>query len=411
MLLQEKDDRANRHPVIHRIEYPHGMLQPSRNRVSVVACLQWGSTGKGAVVAKLAEEEDGSRRIFGVRVGGPNAGHTFRWADGTVQAVQSIPIPPFVTPTATGVIGAAGLVHREILEKEWYELCALYRRMQWGRPRLAIDKQATIISDEHMQAEADLKERISSTGEGVGAATAERVMRRAAVVEDDDDLLHWLDEQGIQTEDTVTWLNLLLLDDHRRPTAKRPVHIIVEGTQGALLSLYTSTYYPFCTSRECTPDALLSQVGLTRAHATDTRIYGVLRTYPIRVGGPSGPLPHEVTWDEMFEKTGGHVAVPERTTVTKKIRRIAELDFDIMRRVTAQTRPTHLALTFVDYKYPGVADSAHAGQFLGALDGDLAVEYLQLVEDELGVPVAIAGTGKHQGFYLDTADIWKGMSR
>lgn len=394
---------ATYHPMLPRRDFPSGRLAPSRqHKLSVVSCLQWGSTGKGNVVARLVEDTTDSYSVIGVRVGGPNAGHTFEWANGQRKAVQTIPIPPFVSRTATGYIGAAGMVHRNILEVEWHALCEMYAEMGWGWPRLAIDRHATIITDEHMRAEADLKARISSTGEGVGAATAERVMRRAPVVTDDADFMRWLDDQGIAVLDTVTVLNRALL----REGSEQPIHVIAEGTQGALLSLYTGGYYPYCTSRECTPDALLSQMGLTSRHAADLNIVGVMRTYPIRVGGPSGPLPREITWEELRARTGGYVSVPEKTTVTKKTRRIAELDLGIMRRVVAQTRPTSLAVTFLDYMFPSLANAETLTDVLGGQVGDDVIGYLARIEEQLGTPICMVGTGPVQHHYVGMPGDW-----
>lgn len=404
--MDTQNNQGTYHPMIARHQYAAGGLTPApEHKMSVVNCLQWGSTGKGNVVARLVEDTAEDYHVVGVRVGGPNAGHTFEWADGRRKAVQTIPIPVFIDKNARAVIGAAGMIHRDIFEVEWSDLCAMYEALGMGWPKLVIDRHATLITDEHMHAEADLKARISSTGEGVGAATAERVMRRAPVVTDDHEFVDWLEAQGIIVEDTVTWLNLALLKDPAAHGCK-PVHLIAEGTQGALLSLYTGGYYPYCTSRECTPDALLSQMGLTSRHVRDTDIIGVMRTFPIRVGGPSGPLPHEISWEELSRRTGGYVAEPERTTVTKKIRRIAELDLGIMRRVVAQTRPTSLALTFLDYKYPTVANASSIAGVLDGPDGDDVLVYLNSIERELGVPVRMVGAGPVQRHYIEMAGAW-----
>ncbi len=56
------------------------------------------------------------------------------------------------------------------------------RDCEVGIDRLVIDGQAVVISDEDIEREVDLQARIGSTRQGVGAATARRIMERGGDV-------------------------------------------------------------------------------------------------------------------------------------------------------------------------------------------------------------------------------------
>lgn len=321
-------------------------------RLIVVYGGQWGSEGKGQICAAIAEQELLGIPLVAVRVGGPNAGHTITGIDGKVRKLQQIPVAAFVSATTEPAIGCSGLILPDVLERELGWL-----NETWGGSiGIRVDSQAAVILPHHLEQETDLKNRISSTGEGVGAATADKVMRSALTFG------QWLEdskwrkaypriaEQAVVT-DTVRYLNNL----DRENDLEREIVVMIEGTQGHRLSLNTSGYYPYATSRECGPDAICSQVGLSPRAFNKVDMVCVIRTYPIRVGGPSGPLPREISWEQLEEETGGYVDTPERTTVTKKIRRIARLDMGNLKQTIQETRPTSLAVSFMDYLFPEVA--------------------------------------------------------
>lgn len=308
---------------------------------------QWGSEGKGQVCAYLAREEqemDGKRELIAVRVGGPNAGHTITDYSGVERKLQQIPCAVFAVPYAMGAIGPAGLIlpHVFLRELDWL------RHLDGRRTtRLIIDPNAIVIEPKHMEEEAHLKGAIGSTGEGVGAATAAKAMRTGILFWD------WLEQYAdVDTQRLVGQMCLkeTVPDLINNPTGDRLVQL--EGTQGYWLSLNASGYYPFCTSRDCGPEAIMGQVNTNPRAYDGHRIICVMRTYPIRVGGNSGDLPNEVDWDWMRAHTGGYIQTPEVTTVTLKARRIAQIDPALSRRMLMQTRPTSVALTFLDYDEP-----------------------------------------------------------
>jgi len=117
------------------------------------------------------------------------------------------------------------------------------------------------------------------------------------------------------------------------------------------------------------------------------------------VEGKSGPLKNEITWEELQQRSGYPYPIIEYTTVTGRIRRIAEFDIDLIRRATMVNRPTELALHGVDY-----LDFANKG----ILDYDFLTketkDFISVLENELAVPVTFVGTGPGQGEVIDK--IW-----
>ena len=132
---------------------------------------------------------------------------------------------------------------------------------------------------------------------------------------------------------------------------KDSYHLLVESTQGFGLSV-DYWHYPFCTSTNLTPYRILDDAEIPwGAHRVN--VWMVIRTFPIRIAGNSGPMWLETTWDELRKKHGSHIP-EERTTVTNKVRRVGE--FDVLQAVDAihRCRPNNVVLTFFDYLYPNV---------------------------------------------------------
>lgn len=351
------------------------------SKLTIVYGGQYGSEGKGQIVSFIAGSQD---LDWAVRVGGPNAGHTFKMPSGHVQVLQTIPVPSFYNRYMNSCIGAAGLIIPHVFYREVLDAYAVIN----APPVIWIDESVAVITREHMDAEHALKGNIGSTGEGVGAASAERIMRDPEMVighprskqafmagmKKDRDTQHPFENVHV-VEDTALMLNQAL---------RRGDHLLIEGTQGVELSLYTSGHYPFCTSRECTPQSMLAQTGIAQENADIVEKIMVVRTFPIRVGGNSGDLPNEISWDELELMTDGYVSKPEITTVTKKKRRIANIDMQALGRVVKITRPTSIALTFFDYWFPKVGEGLLMREHW---------ERIEMIERSLNVPVKYLSTG------------------
>lgn len=142
--------------------------------------------------------------------------------------------------------------------------------------------------------------------------------------------------------DTVNYLNRLV--DNNKP-------ILLEGTQGSVLSLHHG-YRGKTTSRDTNASNWCADAGISPFVVRD--IYGVTRTFPIRVAGNSGPMSgEELTWEEVTEHAESPEPIVEITTATKRKRRIFTLDkpdgTGDFKKALDINRPSKLMLSFVDY--------------------------------------------------------------
>lgn len=277
---------------------------------------QYGSEGKGKFAAYLAPEFD-----VAVRVGGANAGHTVVFNDKEYKFRQ-LPVGGLLNPDCTLCIGAGGLISLNVLREE----------LDWipgVRERLVIDRNAGIVEDVDMLLEGvRLFEAIGSTAKGVGSSLSRKVSR-----------------QNYRTAKDVPEL-AGYINNVQKFLLGHTGKIIIEGTQGYALSLNHGPY-PFCTSRDVLATSLLSDVGLPCDVVED--IIMVVRTYPIRVFGNSGPMYNEITWDEVTKLSHSPIPLLERTTVTNRVRRVGTFDKEIFKEASEANHPTQIALSFVDY--------------------------------------------------------------
>lgn len=334
--------------------------------VDVLIGGQFGSEGKGVIAKHLAE-----RYAVHVRVGGPNAGHTFSH-EGKIWKMQTVPCG-WTNPDAALVIGRGAVFSPDLLRKE---MRALDRAGYKVSDRLFVDPGALVIQEHHAKGEGgvagEMHRLIGSTGEGVGLARADRLSRipgRARFAAEGEP---WL---RTHLYDTVA-----LLDNHT--SAGSPV--MLEGTQGFGLSLVHG-FWPFVTSHDTTAAQLCADAGVGIPAVRD--VIMVIRTHPIRVAGNSGPLSNEITWDQLSAKLGREVV--ETTTVTNKIRRVGQWDESLFLRAVMVNRPTKLAVTFLDYLDPAVAGGGRDAIWAS----ELASSFVRYLEAAGRVPVKFAGTG------------------
>ena len=300
-----------------------------RGKLTVLVGGQYGSEGKGAIARHVANEYN-----VHVRVGSPNAGHTIWWS-GEKHVMQSIPCG-WVNPDAKIIIGRGALLNMKQFMKELVHILTYYPDFM---QRLYIDENAGILDEKYHEEEGgthgEMHQKIGSTGEGVGVARIARIKR-------DGNFKLFKDvaeEYGLQAcMITNTPSMLATLQDGG-------FNILIEGTQGSGLSLLHS-HYPYCTSVDTNAAGIIAEVGVAPSRVTDVLM--VVRTYPIRVAGNSGYMKNEISWEELNKRMGVTIE-PEHTTVTKKIRRIAEWDDDLFNQSMILNAPTEIALTFADY--------------------------------------------------------------
>lgn len=122
--------------------------------------------------------------------------------------------------------------------------------------------------------------------------------------------------------------------------------IMLEGTQGILLSLYHG-YRGKTTSRDTSVANWCAESGLSPL--TVREVYGICRTYPIRVAGDSGHMGEEITWDDVTKFAESPEPIIEQTSATRRVRRVARFNDVDFRRALYIVRPTKFMLTFADY--------------------------------------------------------------
>lgn len=340
--------------------------------VDVVVGGQYGSEGKGQIVAHLAKEYD-----LLIRVGGPNAGHS----------VFEVPEPyahhqlPSGTRNSEArlVIGPGAVLRVDKLLKEIAE-CSV------DAERLRIDGNAMVINDDDISAETELVKNIGSTGQGVGAATSRRIMHRNETT---------LLAKHIPELKPFIGNALDLLED----AYSRDEKVLLEGTQGTGLSLYHGIY-PYVTSRDTTALGCLAEAGIAPNRVR--KVIMVCRTYPIRVESPkeatSGPL-RDISWEEIARRSGqsaDKLRKAEKTTTTKRRRRIGEFEWGLLHRAALLNGATDIALTFTDY----ISKENIKAKRFEQLTQE-TINFIQEMERVARAPVSIISTGFNSRSIID----------
>lgn len=320
----------------------------------------FGDEGKGKVVAYLALS---SNVNAAVRVGSVNAGHTVIINGGEIK-LRLIP-SAFVNNQAKLYIAAGANVNPSIFLKE-VELTGTYGRI-W------IDHNASVIEQIHIErdrASPYLKEKIGTTGSGVGPAIEDRVKRIARTVKDVDELKPFITDVAQEVNEVI--------DEGKT--------VIVEGTQGTYLSLYHGTY-PYVTSRDTTASGICSEAGIGPKKIDEVIV--VFKSFVTRVGG--GPLEGELSEEEAVRRGWLEVA-----TVTGRKRRSAPFNFNLAKRSVMINSATQIALTKLDSIFPEVKGLRSYSELPVN-----AKRFIEEIENTCKVPVTIIGTGPNT---YDTID-------
>ncbi len=295
--------------------------------------------------------------------------------------LQQIPCAAYANPEATLVVGPGAVLSDEIMAREIEENNKWRESNGLAKLDLKVDFRAHVITEDLIEREqqSDLAERIGSTStvakEGIGTATAARVMREAECVTAID--IEWLREY---LDDTTGYLFQSWANDK---------NILLEGTQGTGLSL-TTGQFPYCTSRNTTATGLAADAGVPGNAVTESIL--VCRTFPIRVAGNSGPFWHdsqEIQWSDIDVDEGN-----ERTTVTKLVRRVATFSIEQVAQAAWLNGTTQIALTFTDYLAPEMANRSGKMDFdeVKEISNELS-ELIARIELATQRPVTMLGTG------------------
>lgn len=437
--------------------------------IIVVQGGQWGSEAKGMVAAAL-----GRRRAvdFCVRTGTVNAGHTVYKAesslkDGVRYVMQQLPVG--WVHGADLVIGPGAYVHPEIFDHE----LAMVREAGY-KGTIHVDNRCGLHLPSHtMRATvADRHHKMGATGKGCSEAVIEKISGRGGSG------MLFKDFWPSSGKDDFIWTDTVELLNGGYDAGKQ---ILIEGTQGTFLDLHLGPY-PFTTHKQTTAAAWVTEAGLSPA--LDFEVVLVVRTFPIRVAGNSGPMPQEISWPilaaDINRKLAGmdkppivshkalmeferaiwethrhiypnapspilqHEWTPEEreyhrvalsemnadvikslseetvtelkklfefTTVTKKLRRVARLDADMLRYSVMLNRPKWIALTFLNYVFPGLWGKP---ELMSEMIGDYnraPMQYIDDVETACGVRVGAVTVGPEEDCYCGSLGVYNDSSR
>jgi adenylosuccinate synthase len=311
----------------------------------------WGDEGKGKIISYLALKEPIE---ICVRTGSVNAAHTI-WYNGKRYALHMVP-GGFVHEKCRLLVAAGSNVDvKQFLEE--VELTSV-------KNRVGIDYQASIIEEKHSaqdKASAHLK-GLGTTGRGVGPAIEERVRRTAKLAKDIPELKPYLTDVAEETN--------IAIDKGK--------NVLLEGTQGLLLSLFHGTY-PYVTGRDTSASAICSEAGVGPTKVDNVLI--VLKAFITRVG--TGPLPDELTKEEAIKRGWFETAAG-----TGRDRRAAPFNFELARKSVMINGATQAAVTKLDCIYP----ESKGSKTFEELSKE-AKQFISKIEKQTRIPVTLIGTG------------------
>ncbi len=319
---------------------------------TVIVGAFWGDEGKGKIISYLALKDN---LDFCVRTGSVNAAHTV-WHEGQKYALHMVPAG-FINPKCRLLIAPGANVHVGQFFKE-VELTKV-------GTRVGIDQQASIIEAKHSeQDKASAHNRgIGTTGWGVGPALEERVRRTAKLAKDLPELKTYLTDAITEVNDGI--------DQGKQ--------VLLEGTQGFMLSLFLGGGYPYVTGRDTGASAIASEAGVGPTRVDEVII--VYKSFITRVG--AGPLPGEITKEEAQNRGWFEVAAG-----TGRERRSAPFDFELAKKTAKINGATQAALTKLDCIFPACAGKRNFDDL-----STEAKQFIKEVESRSGIPVTIIGTG------------------
>lgn len=291
----------------------------SKGKVDVLLGLQWGDEGKGKVVDVLTPRYDVIARFQG----GPNAGHTLEFG-GQKYVLRSIPSGIFqgdkLNIIGNGVVLAPDLFMDEAkdLEKSGHDL----------KSRLHISKKAHLIMPTHRlldRAQEALKgkQKVGTTGKGIGPTYTDKVSRNGLRVGDmlenfetkyeEHKCRHmeilksmgWTDFSGFEEVERhwmegVSYMRQFAIVDSEHEVNKLLAEgkkILCEGAQGTMLDIDFGSY-PFVTSSNTVCAGACTGLGVAPNRIGE--VFGIMKSYCTRVG--SGPFP-----TELFDETGAAI--------------------------------------------------------------------------------------------------------
>ena len=283
-----------------------------------MACLiivgtQWGDEGKGKIVDLLTERADAVVRYQG----GNNAGHTVMFGEQTFILHL---LPSGILRKKTSILGNGVVIDLAEMIKEIDELAQMDISVE---DHLHISDRAQLVMPWHktfdrLGEEQKGKNKIGTTGRGIGPAYEDKVRRSGMrvgdllepelfkarleeIVEEKNKLLELYyksDEPSFSAEEIFLEFTayLKILKPYIRDTPllvnqmiEQGKNILFEGAQGTFLDVDHGTY-PFVTSSNTLAGGACAGTGIGPTRINE--VLGIVKAYTTRVG--SGPFPTEL---------------------------------------------------------------------------------------------------------------------
>ena len=311
----------------------------TKGKVDALLGIVFGDEGKGKVVDVFTPRYDVVARF----AGGPNAGHTIIF-EGKKFVLRSIPSGIF-DEGKLNIIGNGCVIAPDLFAAEAHELEAAGYDL---KSRLHISKRAHLILPTHRVLDrayeaAKGKNKVGTTGKGIGPTYSEKASRTGLRVGDIQDNfqekynalkarhmqilsdLHYTDFDITEEEklwmEGVEYMRQFPLTDTEieiNRALEAGKNVLAEGAQGTLLDIDHGTY-PFVSSSSTVCGGVCTGLGVAPNRIGE--VFGIFKAYSTRVG--AGPFPVE-----LFDETGdlirevGH----EYGAVTGRNRRCGWLD-------------------------------------------------------------------------------------
>ena len=330
----------------------------------IIVGTQWGDEGKGKIVDLLTERADAVVRYQG----GNNAGHTVMFGNKTFVTHL---IPSGILSKTTSILGNGVVIDLAELIKEIEELEQLGITVD---NHLHISDRAQLVMPWHktfdrLGEEQKGKNKIGTTGRGIGPAYKDKIGRSGIRVGDLLDLGHF----RCRLEELVVENNHLL--EHLYKSSEKPFsieqifaefttflkklkpyicdstllinklieqekNILFEGAQGTFLDVDHGTY-PFVTSSNTLAGGACAGAGIGPTRITD--VLGIVKAYTTRVG--SGPFP-----TELFDEDGDLLRSEgqEFGATTGRPRRCGWFDALLVRQAVRLNGVTGMAIMKLD---------------------------------------------------------------
>jgi adenylosuccinate synthase len=413
---------------------------------TVILGTQWGDEGKGKIVDYYATKADVVARYHG----GNNAGHTII-VNGEKTILHLIP-SGVLHEHSLCILGNGMVIDPFVLTEE---LDLISKRGLLKNPnRLKISDCAHLIMPYHKEIDALREEarganKIGTTKRGIGPCYEDKICRRGIRIGELQypELLkeHLLEtytyhqshckkmyDHDLPSFDKI-YDDLMTLRDNILPFIDNTTQVLTkareenkkilfEGAQGVFLDIDHGTY-PFVTSSNTITGSILTGLGL--GPRTIDHVHGVCKAYLTRVG--AGPFP-----TELDDSIGQHMRDQghEYGSTTGRPRRCGYLDLVALKQAITVCGITGLVITKLDvlsglseikvatkYNIDGI-ETTQFPTFVPELEkvipqyetlpgwkedirgltnkNDLpqtCLDYLQYIEDFVGVSVVMATTG------------------